>query len=176
MATAAPLHFSRHRKEVSELTAADRVRLRNLIDLYINTQDPVGDHLAAQSIPGLDIHMRDFLTWHMAFVAKLELWLGSNGGQKFIPLPYWDPSKTIPQELDKGNISPNLPLPDGLRPGPIAAIPDYATLNDQAVNYHGEVHMATGGQMPFTQTSPSDPIFWPFHAFLVAVYEHWRSH
>ena len=69
-----------------------------------------------------------------------------------------------------------MPLPAGLRPGPIAQIPDYLTLNGLTVPYHNSVHNAMGGQMPDSRTSPGDPIFWPFHAFLMAVYEHWRYH
>ena len=122
------------------------------------------------------IHDRDFLSWHFVFIGKLEMWLTSQGEQRFVPLPYWDPATPVPAELNKGNVSPNLPLPAGLLPGPIATIPDYATLNAEIVPYHGAVHVALGGQMPFPNTSPSDPIFWPFHAFLTAVYEHWRSH
>lgn len=62
------------------------------------------------------------------------------------------------------------------RPGAIADIPDYMTLNNGLVPYHNAVHDNSGGQMPNPDTSPGDPIFWPFHAFLLAVYEHWRSH
>ena len=176
MATPAPLHPSTHRREFSHLHHADRVRLRQLIDQYIATKDPVGEHLAAQSDPTLMIHDRDFLSWHMVFVGKLEMWLTSQGEQRFVPLPFWNPATPVPQELNNNNTSPNMALPASLRPGPIASIPDYETLNNEIVPYHNAVHDALGGQMPNPQTSPSDPIFWPFHGFLVAVYEHWRAH
>lgn len=176
MASPVPLHLSVHRKEVANLPHADRIKLRQLIDQYITTKNPVAEHLGAQSDPTLMIHDRDFLSWHMVFVGKLELWLTSQGEQRFVPLPYWDAATPIPHEINRNNTPPNLPLPAGLRPGPIAAIPDYAALNDQVVPYHNAVHNASGGQMPNPQTSPSDPLFWPFHAFLIAVYEHWRSH
>jgi hypothetical protein len=29
--------------------------------------------------------------------------------------------------------------------------------------------------MPDPNTSALDPIFWPFHSFLLAIYEQWRS-
>ena len=177
MAHVPPLHISIHRKDVSSLDLAKLTRLRQLIDTYIVTQNPVGEHAAAGA-PGspLMIHHMGFLAWHSVFLAKLENWLVLNGGEEFVPLPYFDPSKPIPAALNKSNTNPNYPLPDTLRPGQIAGFPDYMKLNDVAVAYHDQAHGKFGGQMPFAQTSPSDPIFWPFHALLVAVYEHWRSH
>lgn len=177
MASPAPLHLSQHRKQFSALSHADRQQLRQLIDTYITTQDPVGEHLAAQQPgSGMMIHDENFLSWHTIFVGRLENWLVSNNGAKFVPLPYWDPATPIPHEINKGNTAPSMPLPAGLRPGPIAAISNYLVLNSEIVPYHNAVHNALGGQMPDPSTSPSDPIFWPFHAFLLAVYEHWRSH
>lgn len=177
MAHAPLLHFSTHRKEVSNLSPVKLTRLRQLIDTYIVTSNPVGEHAAAGA-PGSPfmIHDMGFLAWHSVFVAKLENWLAVNGGQEFVPLPYFDPSKAIPAALNKSNNDPNFPLPDSLRPGKITDHADYMALNNAAVAYHNNAHGRFGGQMPFPQTSPSDPIFWPFHALLVAVFEHWRSH
>ena len=50
----------------------------------------------------------------------------------------------------------------------------YDTLNTHVLPYHANVHNAAGGHMPDADTSPSDPIFWPFHALLVSIYERWR--
>lgn len=171
-----PLHFGVHRKTVAGLTPQKRTRLRQLIDTYIVTRNPVGEHLAALSDMSVMLHEEGFLAWHMVFVGRLENWLITNGGAEFVPLPYWDPATPIPPELDKNNNNPNMPLPAPLRPGPVANIPDYMALNALAVPYHNAVHNNMGGQMPFPASSPSDPIFWPYHAFLVAVYEHWRNH
>lgn len=172
------LHPSRHRKNVNDLKTAQRQRLRSLLDTYIATQDPVGEHRAAGNDPTLHIHGHGFLAWHTVFIAKLEMWLVLNGGQEFVPLPYWDPDTDIPVELSRGNHKPDPPIsfPDQLRPGRIIEIPSYMALNDIVVPYHNDVHNNMGGQMPFPQSSPSDPIFYPFHSFLLAVYEHWRSH
>ncbi|MFC4949312.1 tyrosinase family protein [Pseudonocardia sp. GCM10023141] len=170
------LHASAHSRSAADLTAADRTRLRQLLDTYITTQDPVGEHLAAQNNPGLMIHDTGFLAWHAVFVGKLENWLVVNGAADMVPLPFWDPATAIPVELDKGNTAPNLPLPDALRPGAIAAIPNYTAVNAEMVDYHNRVHNAAGGQLPFPATSPSDPLFWPLHAFLLNVYDHWRAH
>jgi hypothetical protein len=176
MAHVPPLHPSRHRKEFSRLTPQQRTRLRQLLDTYIATQNPVAEHFAAGHDMALMIHDMGFLAWHAVFVGKLEHWLVVNDAGELVPLPYWDPATPIPPELDNGNTSPNLPLPDAFRPGAIADIPDYMTLNNGIVPYHNAVHDNSGGQMPNPDTSPGDPIFWPFHAFLLAVYEHWRYH
>ncbi|MCA1695674.1 MAG: tyrosinase family protein [Actinobacteria bacterium] len=172
------LHPSRHRKSINDLSADQRLRLRQLLDTYIATQNPVAEHLAAANNMSLHIHGHGFLVWHTVFIAKLEQWLALNGGGQFVPLPSWDPDTDIPAELSRGNHQPNppIPFPDELRPGPIVDIPSYEALNEIVVPYHNDVHDNMGGQMPFPLSSPSDPIFYPFHAFLLAVYEHWRNH
>ncbi len=172
------IHPSRHRRSVDDLNNVQRQRLRNLLDTYIATQDPVGVHRAAAMNMNLHIHGHGFLAWHTVFIAQLEQWLVLNGGGEFVPLPCWDPDTPIPVELNRGNHSPNppVPFPQQLRPGPIVDIVSYEALNNIMVPYHNAVHNDMGGQMPFPMSSPSDPIFYPFHAFLLAVYEHWRSH
>ena len=170
------LHPSIHRKNVSSLSSQKQTQLRQLIDTYIMTQNPVDEHAAAGNDPALMIHDMGFLAWHNVFIGKLEHWLVVHGGQEFVPLPYYDPATPIPTPLNKSNTNPNFPLSNELRPGPVAGIPDYMALNQITVDYHNLAHGRFGGQMPFADTSPSDPIFWPFHALLVAVYEHWRSH
>ena len=132
---------------------------------------PVAEHHAA----GMIIHMAAFLTWHQHFIAELETWLVSNGGAQFIPLPYWNPAKPIPPQLNKNNNNVNMPLPANLKPAALKLINTYTALNNRVLPYHNAVHNAAGGQMPNANTSPSDPIFWPFHAFLVSVYERWRN-
>lgn len=176
MANTAPLHPSTHRKNLSTLSQARQMRLRQLIDTYIITRNPVAEHAAARNDMALDLHGAGFLAWHSAFLAKLENWLVTNGGAEFVPLPYFDPAKPIPAAFNKSNTDPNFPLPNSLRPTQVAKYADYTALNNVAVDYHDRAHGRFGGQMPFAQSSPSDPIFWPFHALLVALYEHWRSH
>lgn len=172
------LHPSLHRRNVKDLSTQQRQRLRQLLDTYIATQDPVGEHLRAGNDMSLHIHGHGFLAWHTVFIAKLEQWLVLNHGGDFVPLPYYDPDTPIPGELNQGNTQPQptVPFPDRLRPGAIVDIPSYDVLNQTIVPYHNTVHDRMGGHMPDPQSSPADPIFYPLHAFLLAVYEHWRSH
>ena len=166
------------RKDVSTLSTAELVQLRTLLDQYIAkpTDNPVAEHLAAgMQMTTLDIHNKGFLTWHQHFLAELETWLANNNQAKFIPFPYWNPAKPIPAQLNKNNTNVNMPLPTNLKPTALKTISSYSILTSRIVPYHGTVHNALGGNMPNPDTSPSDPIFWPFHAFLVSVYERWRS-
>ena len=68
-----------------------------------------------------------------------------------------------------------MPLPANLKQSALKTITTYKVLNTRMVPYHNAVHNGLGGQMPDTEKSPGDPIFWPFHSFLVAVYERWRN-
>lgn len=166
-----------NRKDVSTLSNARLVQFRNLLDQFIAkpVNNPVAEHKAAGMDMTLMIHDQGFLTWHQHFLAEFETWLVNNGGAKFVPCPFWNPGKPIPAQLNKGNTNPNMPLPANLKPAALKTITTYTALNNRVVPYHNAVHNATGGQMPDPNTSPGDPIFWPFHAFLVAIYERWRN-
>jgi hypothetical protein len=96
------------------MSNADLNELRTFLDQYITkpTDNPVTKHKNA----GHTIHHGGFLAWHQHFIAKLEFWLVLNGGAKFVPLPYWNPAKSIPIETNKNNNAVNLPLPANLRP------------------------------------------------------------
>ena len=165
------------RKSVNTLTAAKLAQFRTLLDQFISkpANNPVTEHKNAGMDMSLMIHDQGFLTWHQHFLAELETWLVNNGGAEFVPVPYWDPAKAIPAQLNKNNNNVNMPLPQNLRAAALKKISSYMVLDNRITPYHGSVHDALGGEMPNKDTSPSDPIFWPFHAFLVAVYERWRN-
>src|SRR6266540_2670126 len=101
-----------HRKDVSTLSNAQLTQLRALLDQFINkpNNNPVAEHKAAGMDMSLMIHDMGFLVWHQHFLAKLEHWLVVNQGEKFVPLPYWNPAESIPTELDKSNTNVNMPL------------------------------------------------------------------
>ncbi len=165
------------RKNVKDLSSTDLTQLRTLLDQYINkpTDNPVTEHRDAGNDMSLMIHDVGFLAWHQHFVAKAEHWFVLNGGEKFVPFPYWDPARSIPAQLNKNNNNVNMPLPQNLRLAALKRIASYSVLNTRILPYHNNVHNSLGGQMPDPQTSPSDPIFWPFHSFLLTVYEKWRN-
>ncbi len=165
------------RKSINSLNTAKLTQLRTLLDQYIAkpNDNPVAEHKNAGMDMNLMIHEQGFVAWHQHFLAELETWLVNNGGSQFVPLPYWDPAKPIPAQLNKGNNNVNMPLPKNLRPTALKKINGYDVLNGRLTPYHGAVHDALGGQMPNADTSPSDPIFWPFHSFLVSVFERWRN-
>jgi hypothetical protein len=165
------------RKDVSTMGNTKLIKLRTLLDHYIAkpTNNPVAEHAAAGMDMTLMIHDQGFLAWHQHFIAELETWLVNNGGEKFVPLPYWNAADPIPPQLDNGNTNVNMALPANVRGAALKQITDYNTLNTRILPYHNAVHNAAGGQMPNPNTSPGDPIFWPFHAFLIRVYERWRN-
>ena len=165
------------RKNVSTLNTAKLSQFRTLIDQFISkpNDNPVTEHKNAGMDMSLMIHDQGFVAWHQHFLAELETWLVNNGGSQFVPLPYWDPAKPIPAQLNKSNTNVNMPLPKNLRSAALKKVNSYDVLNGRLIPYHGAVHDALGGQMPNPNTSPSDPIFWPFHSFLVSVYERWRD-
>src|SRR5712691_2972715 len=174
-----------NRKNVSSLSDDQLKRLRRLLDVYINkpVNNPVAEHLAAGMDMSLDIHGGGFIAWHQHFLANLDNWLVLNSGDEFVPCPYWDPADPIPPQLSaNNNTNVNLPLPDNLSAQALTQVTTYSELNGappdipgRLLPYHGKVHNAAGGMMPSPMSSPSDPIFWPFHAFLVSVYERWRN-
>ena len=93
------------RPDIYSFNPTERCELRDLMVNYLN----IGGGIIAldhQSPPGpltfQDIHCYDdfFLTWHREYIRGLEEWLLSqNGGSKYVPLPEWDPSTSIPCEF-----------------------------------------------------------------------------
>src|SRR5947207_10496926 len=116
-----------HRKDVSTLSNPQLTQLPALLDQFIKkpTDNPVAEHKAAGMDMSLMIHNMGFLTWHQHFIAELETWLVNNGGAKFVPVPYWNPAKPIPPQLDKNNTNVNMPLPTNLRPAALKQINSY---------------------------------------------------
>jgi hypothetical protein len=164
-------------KNVSSLSDDQLKRFRRLLDVYINKpiDNPVAEHLTAGMDMSLDIHGAGFISWHQHFLAKLDNWLILNNGDEFVPCPYWDPAEQIPPQLSANNTDVNMPLPDNLSAQALAQVSTYTELNSLILSYHNDVHNAAGGMMPSPMSSPSDPIFWSFHALLVSVYERWRN-
>jgi hypothetical protein len=146
------------------------------LDSYINGPNkPVAEHKKAGKNMSMMIHEIGFLAWHQYFLTKLEHWLVTNNNAKFVPLPYWDPANPIPSQLNKNNNNVNMPLPANLGQTALAQVTSYTELTNRILPYHAAVHNAAGGNMPDPEKSPGDPIFWPFHSFLLSIYEQWRN-
>src|ERR1700694_2702576 len=156
-----------HRKDVKSLSSTDLAKLRALLDQYIGkaTDNPVAEHEVAGADMSLMMHTKGFLAWHAYFLAKAEVWLRANGGARVVPLPMWNPANSIPSQLNRGNTDVLMPLPKTVGRAALKQISSYSMLNTLIVPYHKKVHNNSGGNMPDEKTSPSDPIFWPFHAF-----------
>lgn len=73
-------------------------RLRTLLDQYLSkpNDNPIDEHMNVAVDPSVEIHDIGFIAWHQYFIAKLENWLVLNGGEKFVPMPYWDAAEDIP--------------------------------------------------------------------------------
>ncbi len=93
------------RPDIYSFSPAERCELRNLMVTYLN----IGGGTVAfdhQNPPGpttfVDIHCYNefFLSWHRTYIRALEEWLlTQNGGAKYVPLPEWDPTTSIPCEF-----------------------------------------------------------------------------
>lgn len=165
------------RKDVNSTSNSDPNQPRSFLDQYTNkpTDNPGTEHKNAGDDMSLMIHDNGFLTWHQYFIAKIEHWLVLNDGGKFVPLPYLNPAKSILMQLNNNNDDVNCPLPSHLKPSALKEIKSYNVLNHRILPYHNSVHNNMDENMPNPDTSPSKPIFWLFHSFLLAVNEHWRN-
>ncbi len=136
--------------------------------------------------------LSNFLSWHRAFLCKLEDELIAEGG---IPLPYWDwyndqniPTDiSNPAELTTWNVLRDIggnsnPGGDGRLFGRFndkSEVEQHWVINvdnpswerfqrDLETPIHDRIHVLIGGQtgdMSFAR-SPRDPIFWMHHAFI----------
>ena len=138
------------RKNVNALRSADLCQLRALLDKYINkpSDNPVKEDRDASRDRSLKTLGDGFLAWHQHYIAKLEHWLVINGGQKFVPMPYWDPAESIPSQLNNNNTEIYLPLPKNLEFKAIKKIREYMVLNNRIIPYHKKVHENLGGHTP----------------------------
>jgi len=169
------------RTNLNSLSSDEKTAFYQLIVQYINSDQKPGDEHATHF--GTH-HGSSFLEWHRYFINKFETWLNENDGERFVPLPFWNPGDPIPAEFahpSAGRASENLnrPLParftiegDGTQ-----SLADYEFSelnNDIEVNYHNGIHSGIDGVLN-TDRSPDDPIFWPLHALFDFVWEQWEE-
>jgi len=52
-------------------------------------------------------YREEFLTWHRGYIEAMEAYLLTQvGGDKFVPLPSWDPTTVIPDEFFNALVTP----------------------------------------------------------------------
>lgn len=192
----APCTYSR--PDIYSYTSAERLQLRNLIKTYLNTVIDGSFASGPQRYPLVYMHTmhsgmihgtgtKAFTTWHRYYIQGLENWLMDNGYSKYVPLPYWDPTTTIPNEffnslapgsaqLDAGfpdNANQNITPPSRTNFIPSASCSTHSSdnnfSNDLEVTYHNPIHGAIGGgggSMTSITTAPGSAIFWLYHAWI----------
>ena len=179
------------RGRLADLVAGERQALADYISMFL-TDAVIDLH------PHFD-HDYTVVDAHRRYLTRLERFLATNGGKRFIPLPAWNPSEPIPAEFQKvepyddgtmdrsaggsatamlrsplQNINPNIALPAGLQP---PALCNLTTLRDlwlAMLQWHADVHFGVGGAMQDIHVSPSALIFWPWHAYVDNVYWDWE--
>lgn len=175
------------------MSSSDRTELANLIRAHV-TQAVLDEHEAwhqmhgpgGMSGPGSG---ERFLAFHRNFIGKLEDNL-SQGQSQYVPLPTWNPFDPIPTEFShpgRSTSNPRIRLPSwATQAGGAARDPvfGYTSLgqfqsSDElgralGANFHGSVHTTIGGDMSLF-SSPRDPIFYPWHAFLDDLWSEWEQ-
>ena len=135
-----------------------------------------------------------FLSWHRAFLIKMEEIL--RGFSPDLALPYWNwiAERDIPgwmkQFLPTGEQKPNgVPIIVTRNPGvddpnlPTQTEVDAILKADNYLNFtseledgpHNQVHRWVGGTMDDIMWSPADPIFWMHHAQIDRIWSIWQQ-
>lgn len=172
-----------HRPDLNGLSPQERQTLVDLMLQYLTDDIVVIGHR------DINHHGETLFTGHRDYITKMQSFLSSNGGGRFVPLPKWDPANPIPAEFnvvkpqDDGtaraalvNLNPQRILPSeykcpGLRQR-------FDTLQSLAISinpWHGGAHNAVGGTMADPTIAPAAPIFWCYHGFLDEIYYDWEN-
>jgi hypothetical protein len=169
------------RADLNSLSPTDRTSLVNLIISYLNDAI-VASHT---TIIHQDIHI---FTGHRAYIEGLETFLASNGGSQFVPLPSWNPARSIPAEFnivkprDNGtqrlplvNLNPNRPKPSQFSIPAVWNFQNGDVLGNAVNPWHGDVHGVVGGTMSDFNQASAAPIFWCWHAYVDEIYSDWEQ-
>lgn len=183
-----------HRRDLKILSSSERAELANLIRSHV-TPAVLDEHEAWHQMhgpggmtgPGSG---ERFLAFHRNFIGKLEDNLISQGKNQYVPLPTWNPMDPIPAEFShpgRSTSNPRIQLPSwAIQAGGSARDPifGYTSLgqfqsSDElgralGADFHGSVHTTIGGDMSLF-SSPRDPIFYPWHAFLDDLWSEWEE-
>lgn len=158
------------------------------------TYDVVKEHVDA----GPSIHEGEiFFTWHIDYIGKMENFLLENGGEEFVPLPYYAGVEKIPEEFmvakldiipeDAADVGPRLPPQNGGPFHPFRILPEWRPpllcQNDSIEGpsfqsimawHNNMIHFRIGGILE-RFWSPCAPIFFLVHAFIIDLYTTWQD-
>lgn len=185
---------AQQRPDIWSLSASDRYDLRQLMMAYITTP-VVNQHLTGVDpvLGPFHNYREEFLIWHRWYIQDMEAFLLTQpGGDKFVPLPSWDPTTSIPDEffnalVPPGNaVAPGWSLTTIMNQDPVDV--DFSPVLNNLCSYvatpgrtaidnfaqalesrHDPVHGNIGGIMGSFQ-SPASAIFWLWHAWIDDVY------
>ena len=166
------------RRNLNAIPSEERTEFFRLIKTYLDESDAAAEHEQHFGMA----HEEHFLAWHRYFITKFEAWLATHAGERFIPIPFWNPAYEIPSEFDypgRNTNNINRPLPakytvfgDGT--SSLSDFSNYLELNTDIQRWHDGIHGQIGGVME-SGRSPEDPVFWPLHAMFDLVWEQWRN-
>lgn len=183
-----------HRQDIQNLSSADRTELANLIRAHV-TQAVLEEHRTWHRMHGPGGMSgagsgERFLAFHRNFIGNLEDDLIRQGRNQYVPLPTWNPIDPIPAEFShpgRRTNNPRIPLPTwataagGSEVDPVFGYTSLGQFQSSdelgqalGARFHGSVHNAVGGDMS-SFSSPRDPIFYPWHAFLDDIWSTWEG-
>ena len=83
-----------HRPDLNGLSPQERQTLVDLMLQYLTDDIVVIGHR------DINHHGETLFTGHRDYITKMQSFLSSNGGGRFVPLPKWDPANPIPAEFN----------------------------------------------------------------------------
>ncbi len=188
---------AQQRPDIWTFDANERYDLRQLMMTYITTP-VVNQHLLPDPVIGnFHNYREEFLYWHRDYIADMEAFLLTQpGGDRFVPLPKWDPVTVIPDEFFNALVPPGNAVAPGwsfstiTNQDPVNV--DFSPILNNLCSYtpspgrtaidnfaqalesrHDPVHGNIGGIMGSFQ-SPAAAIFWLWHAWVDDVYRQYE--
>lgn len=176
--TVAASPASAARPDLYDYSSQDQQALCSMILDYLTEAEihwhMVIDHNDSQS----------FFHGHRAYIQRLEHFLLQQpGGDRFVPLPKWNPRRPIPpafRQVQSGydalqNLQVNMPIPNTFQGQRLGQFRSMQSLYDALNPYHNQVHDRVGGCMGDAMTAPAAPIFFCWHAALDDVFQDWAN-
>lgn len=166
--------YSQVRQDIFDFTSAERTELGNLIIDFVNPEiiRMHCDYTTIMNDNNYDIHDDfNFLTFHRAYIERLEDWLLEKGYSKYVPLPKWTGEVAPPNEfrfvggtgLPPGNgVDPDCEtvLACADAPDINPNIPSTFTACDPPFNWNATVNMPPYLKLPIVDGAGNDLCDW----------------